>query len=522
MKRILSVFLVVLFSLAFSGFISAQTSDVKYKDTIVYSNNTDVLTLDPQQQTDTTSEEVVKMLYNNLLTFDLDANIVGDLAKEWQVSEDNRTWTFKLHEGVKFHNGKELTSVDVKATFDRLLDPGSGLVTRSLVAPFEKVDVIDKYTVAITTKQPYGPMMALLSNAQVAIVDADMVEKYGEEIGQSIETINGTGPYKITSWKRDEEIVLERHEGHFKGDALTKYIVLRPILEAAARVIALETGEADIIKQIPAEEFQRLKNDTPGIQILQQPSVGQRIFRFGCNDPIIGNLKVRQAIVYAIDREMIINGLFPGQAFMSTSTIAKPVFGYANIGEIKQDKEKAKQLLIEAGYPNGFNTKIVTTTRYANGVEIAEVMAAQLAEFGINCEIEVIEWSILLPLWRNSTIDEFDQPMHIGGMGTSMKDADGAYRGLYDTVKDDTQEKRNYGFYSNAEVDELIAAGAIETDPEKRKEIYKRIQEITYLEDPFGIWLYDSYTEVATSTKLSDVSIHATGPITFEFALLEE
>jgi peptide/nickel transport system substrate-binding protein len=519
MKRLfLTTIVIMLVMLVFTG----QSGSPRYRDTIVYANNTDVITLDPQQQTDTTSEEVVKMLYNNLMTFALDGSVVPDLAREYRVSADKLTWTFRLREGVRFHNGKELTSVDVKATFDRLLDPNSKLVTRTLVSPFKSVDIIDRYTVSITTKEPYGPMLPLLSNAQVAIIDADMAARYGAEIGKDIRTINGTGPYKITSWKRDEEIVLERHVGHFKGDAFTKYIKLRPIPEPASRVIALETGEVDAIKQIPSEEFARLKNRTRGITILQQPSAGQRIFRFGVNDPIINNVKVRQAILYALDREIIIESLFPGQVTMSTSTIGKPVFGYTDLGPIRQDKARARRLLAEAGYPNGFKTKITTTTRYANGVQLAEIMAAQLAEFGIQASIEVIEWSTLLPLWRNTPKKDFNQPMFIGGMGTSMLDADGAYRGLYDTVEDDMKEKRNYGFYSNKEVDALIAAGMKETDPEKRKAIYKRVQEITYLEDPFGIWLFDTGTELAVRTKLSGVSLHPSGAITFEFARLEQ
>ena len=514
------VILIVLIWLPLLVFGQAGTK--KYKDTIVYANNTDVITLDPQQQTDTTSEEVVKMLYNNLMTFALDGTVVTDLAKEWKVSSDNLTWTFTLKENVKFHNGKEMTSKDVKATFDRLLDPASRLVTKSLVAPIKAVNALDKYTVTIVTKDPYGPMLSMLSNAQLAIVDSDMVAKFGAEIGKDVKTINGTGPYKIVSWKRDEEILLERHVGHFKGDALTKFIRLRPIPEPAARVIALETGEVDAIKQIPSEEFPRLKSKTPGIRIIQQASAGQRVFRFGLNDPVISNLKVRQAILYALDRDEIIETLFPGQALPSTSTIAKPVFGYANMGVIKHDKEKARRLFAEAGYSKGFKTKIVTTERYAKGVQLAEVMASQLAEFGIETKIEVIEWSTLLPLWRTKAKKDFDQPMFIGGMGTSMLDGDGAYRGLYDTVKDESKERRNYGFYSNKEVDELILAGMKETNPEKRKAIYKRIQEITYLEDPFGIWLFDTYSELAIKTKLSGVSIHPSGAMTFEFALLEQ
>lgn len=499
-----------------------EAADSEYKDTLVYALNTDVQSLDPQIQNDTTSESVVKMLYNTLLKFEDDGTVVGDLAESWSVSEDKLTWTFNLKQGVKFHNGKELTSADVKATFDRALNAeAGGLRTTEIIKMFTAVEAPDPYTVTITTDGPYGPMESLMCNMSLGIMDADYIEKYGLDLGTSVEGENGTGPFKVVSWERDQEIVVERFDDYFGTPAKLQTVVYTIIPEAASRVIALETGEVDVIDKPTDEDLARLEADTENFTVLRKPTISQRLFRFGCNDPIISNTKVRQAIVYAIDRQAIIDALFTGSAYPSTAPLAPVTFGYSDLGEIEQDLELAKSLLAEAGYPDGFDTKIVTTERYQNGIELAEIISQQLAEIGINAEIEVWEWSALSASWNGITADEFDQPIFIMGAGPSMRDADGGLRGLYTTSETGLND-RNYGFYSNAEVDALIEQGMQETDQQKRVEIYKEAMEILYREDPVAFWLFDMYGLAITSSKVEGVTLSPISTITFENATVKK
>lgn len=499
-----------------------EAADSEYKDTLVYALNTDVQSLDPQIQNDTTSEQVVKMLYNTLLKFEDDGTVVGDLAESWSVSEDKLTWTFNLKQGVKFHNGKELTSADVKATFDRALNAeAGGLRTTEIIKMFTAVEAPDPYTVTITTDGPYGPMESLMCNMSLGIMDADYIEQYGLDLGTSVEGENGTGPFKVVSWERDQEIVVERFDDYFGTPAKLQTVVYSVIPEAASRVIALETGEVDVIDKPTNEDLERLEADTENFTVLRKPTISQRLFRFGCNDPIISNTKVRQAIVYAIDRQAIIDALFTGSAYPSTAPLAPVTFGYSDLGEIEQDLELAKSLLAEAGYPDGFDTKIVTTERYQNGIELAEIISQQLAEIGINAEIEVWEWSALSASWNGITADEFDQPIFIMGAGPSMRDADGGLRGLYTTSETGLND-RNYGFYSNAEVDALIEQGMQETDQQKRVEIYKEAMEILYREDPVAFWLFDMYGLAITSSKVEGVTLSPISTITFENATVKK
>lgn len=499
-----------------------EAADSEYKDTLVFAMNTDVQSMDPQIQNDTTSEQVVKMLYNTLLKFEDDGTVVGDLAESWSVSEDKLTWTFNLKQGVKFHNGKELTSADVKATFDRALNAeAGGLRTTEIIKMFTAVEAPDPYTVTITTDGPYGPMESLMCNMSLGIMDADYIEQYGLDLGTSVEGENGTGPFKVVSWERDQEIVVERFDDYFGTPAKLQTVVYTVIPEAASRVIALETGEVDVIDKPTDEDLARLEADTENFTVLRKPTISQRLFRFGCNDPIISNTKVRQAIVYAIDRQAIIDALFTGSAYPSTAPLAPVTFGYSNLGEIEQDLELAKSLLAEAGYPDGFDTKIVTTERYQNGIELAEIISQQLAEIGINAKIEVWEWSALSASWNGITADEFDQPIFIMGAGPSMRDADGGLRGLYTTSETGLND-RNYGFYSNAEVDALIEQGMQETDQQKRVEIYKEAMEILYREDPVAFWLFDMYGLAITSSKVEGVTLSPISTITFENATVKK
>lgn len=499
-----------------------EAADSEYKDTLVFAMNTDVQSMDPQIQNDTTSEQVVKMLYNTLLKFEDDGTVVGDLAESWSVSEDKLTWTFNLKQGVKFHNGKELTSADVKATFDRALNAeAGGLRTTEIIKMFTSVEAPDPYTVTITTDAPYGPMESLMCNMSLGIMDADYIEQYGLDLGTSAEGENGTGPFKVVSWERDQEIVVERFDDYFGTPAKLQTVVYTIIPEAASRVIALETGEVDVIDKPTDEDLARLEADTENFTVLRKPTISQRLFRFGCNDPIISNTKVRQAIVYAIDRQAIIDALFTGSGYPSTAPLAPVTFGYSDLGEIEQDLELAKSLLAEAGYPDGFDTKIITTERYQNGIELAEIISQQLAEIGINAEIEVWEWSALSASWNGITADEFDQPIFIMGAGPSMRDADGGLRGLYTTSETGLND-RNYGFYSNAEVDSLIEQGMQETDQQKRVEIYKEAMEILYREDPVAFWLFDMYGLAITSSKVEGVTLSPISTITFENATVKK
>ncbi|MNB65214.1 Glutathione-binding protein GsiB precursor [compost metagenome] len=495
---------------------NASTSS-GHKDKLIFAPNTDAQILDPQHMNDNTSEQVIRMIYSGLLKFDK-SEVVGDLAESWETSEDGKTWTFKLKQGVKFHDGEELNAAAVKKSFDRLTNKDNALAQYASFSMITETKVIDDDTVSLTTQEPFGAFANVLASTSASILNPKAIDTYGKELGKSAEATIGSGPYKILEWKKDQQIVLERNEDYYGEKGVTKTIVYKPIPEAASRVMALETGEVDVIQQIPANELKRLES-TDGIEIVKAPSNNQRQFRFNLAKKPFDDARVRQAVSYAINRQEILDNVVPGLGELSTSSLAKVTWGYTDLGVIPYDPDKAKKLLAEAGYPNGFKTTITTTERYIQGVELAEALSAQLKKVGIEASIVVKEWSEIVQEWSGLTPDEFNQEIFIMGAAPSTLEADKGMRTIYSTAPTNEQ---NYGFYSNKEFDEVMLQAMKEIDPEKRKALYKRAQEIVYIEDPVAFWLYDGYVMIGQKTGVKDVTVSPLSLITFEKAYVEK
>lgn len=484
------------------------------RDTLVFSPPADVTTLDPHNTTDSQSDQAILMIYNTLIKFDEDMQIVGDLAEQWGVADDGRTWTFHLRQGVRFHDGTPFTAAAVTKTFERVLDAAQNHKRLPLFNMIASVDAVDDFTVRITTEYPFGAFEPTMAHVSAAILSPTAIERYGKGLGYSAEASIGTGPYRVTSWRKDLELALTRNPDYWGQPGQLASIVYRPIPETAARVIALETGAADVITHVPATDLTRLA-ENPAIAILKTVSIGARGFRFHVQRPPFTDRRVRQAISYAIDRHAIVDNLFPGQAAVSTGALTPIMRGYANLGEIPYDPDRARRLLAEAGFPNGFKTRIATTARYILGVELAEVVAAQLQLVGIHAEIDVIEWGTFITKYRGLTPEENPMEIFIWGAGASTADADWGLRPLFFTHP---TNENNYGYYSNAEFDDVITAAMRETNDERRQALYHRAQEILYLEDPGAAWLFDVFYVIATRAGVHDVSQFPLGVTTFERA----
>jgi peptide/nickel transport system substrate-binding protein len=481
--------------------VAASCAAPEPRNSLVFAPAADVRTLDPHNTTDNQSDQAIWMIYNALIRYDENMRFVPDLALSWKVAEDQVTWTFELRKGVRFHDGAPFDAHAVKANFERVLDPEQGHNRRDLFAPIERVDVVDDFTVNVVTRFPFGafePMMAHVSSA----------------IRSPTKDDSGTGPYKLRSWRKDLELILERNADYWGEKGKLETIIYRPIPEAASRIIALESGDVDVITQIPPKDTQRLERE-PDVVVKKTVSIGAQQFRFHCKRKPFTDPRVRQAISYAVDRRSILENLMPGMADPSTGPLTPRMRGRADLGEIPYDPEKAKRLLAEAGYPRGFKTKITTTPRYNMGVELAQAMAAQLEKVGIEAEIEVLEWGTITQFWGGLLPEDCPLEIFIMGAGASSADADWGLRPIFRTQE---RNENNYGFYSNAEFDDLIERAMREVDAEKRNALYRRAQEIVYLEDPGALWLYDNYHVVAMRSNVTGVTMSPLGLVTFERA----
>jgi len=512
--RALAAVAVLASAVACGGGNSGGAAPGAPRDRLIFAAAADATTLDPHNTTDTESDQVIMMVYEPLIAFDDQMRIVLRLAERWSVADDGITWTFHLRGGVRFHDGTPFDAEAVRLNFARVLDPVANHKRLSLFSMIDRVEAVDPLTVRFVTKYPFGAFEPTIAHVSSAIVSPTVAAAHGKAFGSSAAAVSGTGPYRVASWKKDQEVMLERFDGYWGTKGVTRQIVYRPIPEAAARVLALESGDVDVISRIPATDIPRLEARSD-IEVHKLPGVGAQQFRFNLRKKPFDDPRVRQAISLAIDRQAIVRNLVSSFARPSTSALTPIMRGYTNLGEIPYDPEKARALLKAAGYPDGFATKIATTPRYPMGVELAEAVAADLKKVGITAAIEVYDWATMVQFWAGLPPEKNPQEIFIMGAGASTADADWGLRPIFRSAP---TNENNYGYYSNAEFDRVIEAAMRETDPAKRQALYTRAQQIVYLEDPGAIWLFDTLYSVAARHAVTGVRPLPLGVVTFERA----
>lgn len=488
------------------------TTAAEYKDTITIATGSDQNYMDGQMNN--TNDVYLRAVYSQLVRRNADNELVGDLAESWEVSDDGCTWTFHLKHGVKFHSGKELTAKDVKASYDRLLDTENPVRYTSLATGYlSACNIVDDYTVELVTPSPIAPMLANLAHRSNLILNADYIEKYGAELGLTAESVDGTGPYELASWNKDNEMVLERFDDYFGGVMPTKTIDILIVSDANARQVALETGEIDMTS-VSTSQVPTLK-ETEGIKIWPFNSIGAHGLQFNCANEYLKDSRLRQAVSYAIDRQAIIDALYSDVGEVASTAPVNPlVWGYHDFGVIQQDQEKAKKLMAEAGYPDGFSFSIMVYTGYNKSLETCEMIVSDLAEVGITATIETVDNATFNSSMGNRTYpgEDFPWGMFFMGYGAGTADCDEGLRRIW-TTSPDGNNNNNYGWYSNAEVDELLAKAAVEMDEETRLDLYKQAEQILYIDDPAAVWTNDRLTIWATSDKVEGLKLNVNSVI---------
>ena len=464
-------------------------SEDGYKDTLIVAIQNDQDTLDPQ--VNVTNDKVLRLIYSGLLTTNPETSEVEPcIASEWKSSEDGLTWTFTLRDDVVFgSSGKTLTSADVKATFDRLINPDHPLRYSDTVNFIESVEAPDDTTVIFHMSTTNGCVEDVFARQCCFVMNKDYIDQYGYDLGIDVATIDGTGPYKVTSWDADEQMSFEANEKWFMGAPGTPKLQLRPMPEASSRVMAIENGEVDIVDAPSIDDVERIESEE-GLNILTEPGYGMHGFQFNCSaNSKCADTLVRQAISYAIDRETIVNSLYGVVGEEATRGPLVPQNrGYVDFGVVPYDPERSKELLAEAGVPDGFDMAIMTTATYTKGVEMAEAIKAQLAEVGINASIETVDSATFNATLNGITPDEMSWDMFIMGFGGSGLDPDPSLRRICVTSSDGLNTN-NYGWYSNARVDELLNTAITLVDQDERMKMYEEAQQIIYLDDPFAVYM---------------------------------
>ncbi len=503
-KKGFSLLLAVLMLLSVFSFASAE-EETEYRDTIYWLINTDQDTLDPQNNVN--NSKVIPQFYSGLLKLNLEGQYELDIATGYEVSEDGLTWTFTLRDDVYFHSGKHCTAYDFEWTYARLLDEENPQrFTQDYSEFMESATALDDYTLEIKLHTPNAFFLEAIAEQKAYVLNSEVVEEFGEDFGLSAESVDGTGPFMCTNWIRQQEMTFTRFENYYNGVAQTENIVMMVVPDQTSRAMAMESGEGQIADGLAPDDVTRLTESGEFVRISDFSS-GCHLFQFNCSeDSRVADPLVRQAICYAIDRETMCEVLFSGLGEIPMPSVMAPcVAGYSDkIQPVPYDPEKAAELLAEAGYPNGegLTVSICANTVYNKGIEMGEMIKQFLENIGITVDLQIVERAVWSAARTGLTPEEYNRDygwdMFIMGSGGNANANTLLYR-IAHTADDNLN---NYGFYSNARVDELLDTAYLEMDVEKRDAMYEEIAQIMLYDDPFG-----AYINLRTNTYVVDPGI---------------
>ncbi len=464
-QAVLVFALVFLFSsvAAFAG--GVQEPEAAVKDEISVALSADITSLDPMGHNDTKSEKVSFLVFNRLFRLNTDFEVVPDLAEEWDQASDTE-WVIKIKEGVTFHDGTEMTSEDVKFSLERSMTMPK---VQQVLSEVEKIEIVDRYTIRVTTKSAFAPFLYTLVHAGTSIVPKAYVES-----GDEFENPIGSGPYRFVEWVSGDKVTLERYDDYFDAGNMgqTATIVFKVIPEGTARTIALETGEVDVVDELPPMDAARVR-DNPDLTLYDKPSTRINFFAMNTERAPYDNVLVRQAFNYAIDKEAIIMVALDGAGVEAGSVLAPSFLGY-KAGPYSYNPERARQLLAEAGFPEGFETSIMTSGD--DRKRIAEVIQANLNDIGVEAEIEMLEWGTFI----DSVLKGLEETLVLGW--TSNPDPDATLTPIFFSGNIGGM---NFSRINDPELDRLLQEGREELDLSERVKVYNEFHEYVMEQAPF-------------------------------------
>jgi peptide/nickel transport system substrate-binding protein len=460
--------------------------------------STSILTLDPAAYSHRPTETVIRNIFDGLVTRTTDNQVVPELAKGYRWL-DELTIEFDLKEGVKFHNGDDFTSEDVVFTFERILTQEVGAPRRIFVKEVGSVEGVDDHTVRFNLKSPWPVFLQLLVHTQ--IVPKEYLSRQGDE--NFSQNPVGCGPFRFVDGKLDQEIVLERFDDYYGGADVLPPVgppfldraIFRMMPDPSARVEALQNGTVQIIQNLPPPMVPLLINN-PEISIKTVVGSQPKFIELNTSVPPFNDLRVRQALNYAVDVESILSQVGAGYGIVLPGPLSPANhFVDPTLKPYGYDPQKALELLSEAGYtPTEVSFVIDAHGPY---VEIAEAVAVNLQNLGMDIRVRVGEYAELRPVFLNC-----ERQAIAHDWGDSAFDPVGYIEAKWQTYEEGTSAGRgNYSCYSNDRVDQLIEAGSSEPDAQKRQEIYNEAQRIIFQEAPV-IFLFVPQEIEAASAKV--------------------
>ncbi|MEK8128762.1 ABC transporter substrate-binding protein [Paenibacillus filicis] len=437
--------------------------------------------LDPHLAVAAGTNEVLFNIFEGLLKPNEKGELLPALAASYTVSPDGLTYTFKLRDGVKFHNGQALTSADVKYSYSRLAGLDTGKPLQTSFDGVKSVEAPDASTVVITLKQNNSSFLTALT---ATVIPSGYQDSNKNPVG--------TGPFKYKQYTPGQQLVVEKFADYWqKGIPSLDQVTFKIITDSQAGLLALKSGEVDIYPRIGTEQLQEVAKD---FNTISTPQNLVQLVTFNITRKPFNDVKVRQALNYAINKKEIIDGVALGKGTILGSNLSPVLAKYYQAGlenTYKTDLEKAKSLLKEAGYPDGFETTLSVPSNYKFHVDTAQVVVAQLEQIGVKVKIEPVEWAVWLDrIYKGRNYD------------TTIIGLDGKLDPFQILNKYLSDSPNNFFNYKNPEYDSTLRAAVVETDDAKRIELYKKAQTIL-TQDAAAIYIMDPNTNIALNKKLA-------------------
>lgn len=449
---------------------------------LVMARAADTTGLDPHTQTAFASFRLLELIYEPLVDLDADLNIIPALAESWEFNDDATMLTLHLRPDVTFHDGSDMTSADVKATFERILDEATAAAARANYLSIASIDTPDDVTVIFNLSGPDVPLLTALAGVNASIVPSEMIES-----GDFASTAIGTGPFKLDSWTPEEVTMLSANEDWWGEGPFIDGIEVRIIPDEASILAALRAGEIDFAL-LNDPLIATLLVDDPTVILNRVPAIAYHVLQLNPSREPMDKLEVRQAISCAIDRQEVLDTASLGEGTV-TGPLTIPAFAIpvSEFACYEKDLERARGLMTLADEAGGFTLNVIAAAAEPpTALSEAQNIQAQLAEIGITVEIESLELSVYVDRWLAG---DFDAAVALNG---GRPDPYTMYA-RYWTKSGNLQGVANY---IDDTLDGLMAQGKAETDPAARLEIFTEFQKHLVEVAPW-IWLYNGYEYTA-------------------------
>jgi peptide/nickel transport system substrate-binding protein len=483
-----------LVSVALTMMGSAAVAAAQSKDTLVVALVSHAPTLDPHMHFERVGILVNINMFDSLLHKNTKLEYEPSLATSWKALNDT-TWEFKLRKGVKFHNGDVMTAEDVKYSFERVLEPGKEKKKSPQygnIRAIKDVRIVDPDTIHLVTDRPFPLLLERL--VFFPIVPKKHIEKVGEEAFGTTAAV-GTGPWKFVEWKRDQHIRLEAFDGHWRGKPAFKNLVIRAIPEVATQIAEIKTGGVDLIRNVSADLVPELKTHAQ-TYVSSAPILRVHYVELDMRQAPFDKKAVRQAANYAVDKQAIIQKLMGGLGRQVATVVQPPAFGFEpEVKPFPYDPKKARELLAQAGYPNGVD--ITLHSAFVEFRPVFEAITQMLTEVGLRVNARMWDPG---PAW-NKFLQAEGKATHgaYGSWGNySVFDADAVLHPLFHTEPGGWIGK----WYTRVEgLDKLIDEARSTLNQAQRKRSYSQIQTLIREEAP-AIFLFTQYDTLAISKRV--------------------